>query len=83
MCIRDSNRATGQKVWHFTAGDAITAMPSLLDGLLYIGSDDGALYALDASSGIVRWAFATDSAITAPAIVDSGIVYVLSLIHIC
>lgn len=49
--------------WQFDAGAALSAAAPIADGVLYVAADSGALYALDAASGAVRWqlpaAFAT------------------------
>ena len=34
--------------------------PTVADGVVYVGSFDGHLYALDAGSGALRWKFATE-----------------------
>lgn len=50
--------------------------PSLVDATVYVGSDDGNLYAVDARSGEERWRFATgDEVFSSPVIVD-GVVYI-------
>ena len=46
-------------LWRFTAGGPVTGTPAIADGVVYIGSYDGSLYALDAESGERRWAYAT------------------------
>lgn len=40
----------------------------------YVGSDNGSLYALDTSNGIVRWNYKVGSAVSLYAI-DSGVIY--------
>ncbi len=57
--------------WSFPTGDRIVASPVYADGLVYIGSDDGNLYAVDATSGQQRWMQATGGPVAAtPAVVD-------------
>ena len=41
----------------------VFSSPAVVDGVVYVGSDDGNLYALDAASGEQRWAFATGEAV--------------------
>ncbi|MBW7933488.1 MAG: PQQ-binding-like beta-propeller repeat protein [Gemmatimonadaceae bacterium] len=56
--------------------DVFLSSPTVVDGVLYIGSGDQHIYALDASTGALRWAFATGDVVHAsPAVVD-GVVYV-------
>lgn len=51
----------------------IHSSPALADDRLYIGSDDGNLYAVDASSGMVVWSFATNGpVISSPAVALGG-----------
>jgi polyvinyl alcohol dehydrogenase (cytochrome) len=58
--INSGNVADLQKAWTFVTGDAVTASPTVVDGVVYIGSWDGFFYALDARSGRVRWKFQVD-----------------------
>ncbi len=48
---------TGQELWkHYTNGPVRLA-PVVANGKIYLGSDDGHLYCLDASSGELLWKF--------------------------
>ena len=58
--INPGNVASLQEVWTFPTGDAVTASPTVVDGVIYIGSWDGFFYALDAHSGAMRWKFQVD-----------------------
>jgi len=50
--------------------------PAVSDGIVYVGSDDTRLYALDAGSGEEKWRFQCDDYVdSSPAVVD-GTVYV-------
>lgn len=56
--------------------DVFLSSPTVVDGVLYIGSGDQHVYALDAATGRLQWAFATGDVVHAsPAVVD-GVVYV-------
>jgi outer membrane protein assembly factor BamB len=51
--------ATGKLLWSTPAGSADRVEGSAIigpDGTVYIGADDGRLYALDGQTGAVRWA---------------------------
>jgi polyvinyl alcohol dehydrogenase (cytochrome) len=37
--------------WTFPTGDAVTASPAVVDGVVYVGAWDGFFYALDAQTG--------------------------------
>ena len=45
--------------WTFPTGDRVVSSPVLHDGVVYVGSDDGHVYAIDAASGRQRWMFKT------------------------
>ncbi|MAB80717.1 MAG: Pyrrolo-quinoline quinone [Planctomycetes bacterium] len=62
--------------WSFQAQGAITSSPTVSEGRLYFGSDDGKLYCLDAGSGAEVWAFQTQDIIEAPPLVLDGRVFV-------
>jgi outer membrane protein assembly factor BamB len=58
------------------AWDVYTSSPAVVDGVVYFGSGDGNVYAVDAKRGVLLWKFATGGVVHAsPAVVD-GTVYV-------
>lgn len=68
---------TGIK-WQFSTGGAVVSSPVAAAGVLYVGSDDGHLYALDAATGRQRWAWRTDGPVPSTPAVHEGRVHVLS-----
>jgi outer membrane protein assembly factor BamB len=61
--------------WKFNTGDRIWSSPVVAGGVVYFGSDDGYLYAVDIETGGEVWKFQTgDDVRSSPAIVD-GVVY--------
>jgi len=50
--------------WVFPTGDAVSASPAVVDGVIYTGSWDGYFYALDALSGRLKWKFRLDCQMT-------------------
>ncbi len=52
---------TGDEVWKSAIGGGSwqAATPAYHDGVLYVGSTDGKLYAIDAGDGSVLWEYAT------------------------
>ena len=65
----------GALIWTFTTGGWVLTAPVVADGVVYVGSDDGSLYALSAGTGEPLWSFATDDVVrSAPTVVD-GTVY--------
>lgn len=45
--------------WRTFLGGSSKSTPTAANGAVYVGANDGKLYALDASNGKVRWAFQT------------------------
>ncbi|OEJ36541.1 hypothetical protein BGK72_38255 [Streptomyces agglomeratus] len=74
-----------QQLWTQTTGGAVCSSPAVVDGIVYIGSNDKNMYALDAATGTPRWTHTTGSirryllsgswAASSPAVVD-GTVYI-------
>ena len=67
-CSLGSNQNTGRggggfgvpgvKKWEFLTGGFVESSPAIGgDGTVYIGSDDGNLFALDPSNGLLKWAY--------------------------
>jgi outer membrane protein assembly factor BamB len=56
--------------------DFFLSSPAVAAGLVYFGSGDGNVYALDAGSGTLRWKFATGNVVHASPAVADGTVYV-------
>jgi outer membrane protein assembly factor BamB len=72
--------ATGVQKWRFTTAGDVESAPALApDGTLYFGADDAKVYALNSSTGSLKWVFAfpddstTDSS---PALGADGTVYI-------
>jgi outer membrane protein assembly factor BamB len=61
--------------WTFRTGAAVISSPAVAQGILYVGSSDHNLYALDAASGMLRWKFATHGRVTSSPAVAAGRVY--------
>ena len=64
--------------WSFQTGDRVVSSAVYGDGLVYFGSDDGNVYALDARTGKQRWKHTTGGPVpSTPALAD-GALYVMS-----
>lgn len=50
-----------RKAWFFPTGDAVTATPTVVDGTVYVGSWDDYFYAVDLSTGHLRWKYRLSS----------------------
>ena len=64
--------------WRYLTGGRVVSSPVFQDGVLYVGSDDGSVYALDAASGQKRWRFATAGPVASTPAVAGGLVYFMS-----
>jgi polyvinyl alcohol dehydrogenase (cytochrome) len=53
--------------WAFGLGDtsAVRAQPSIAGGRIFVGSDAGTVYSLDASTGCIYWTFQAEGSVTA------------------
>ena len=67
--------------WRFRTRSWVDAAPAVVDGTVYIGSQDANLYALDEKTGRRRWSYEVGGGITGEAVVIDGIAYVSSLDH--
>lgn len=47
--------ASGQPLWRFATGAPIRLSPTVSDGRVYVGSDDGYVYCVSAESGQLIW----------------------------
>ena len=63
--------------WSYATGNSVYSSPAVANGLVYVGSDDDKLYALDAVTGSLKWSYATGESIgeSSPAVAN-GVVYV-------
>ena len=64
--------------WVFQTTGAIWGSPALSQGAVFIGSDDGNLYALDAQTGSLRWKFASQGIVRSQPAIANGLVYFTS-----
>jgi outer membrane protein assembly factor BamB len=62
-------------LWKFETGDAVEGAAAIADGVVYVGSLDGNLYALDLKTGEKKWSYKA-APIDAPASVHDGLVYI-------
>ena len=67
---------SGNIRWRTSAKRAVTATPHFNDGVIYITSLDGMLYAIDAKSGWVIWRFRMENGSISSPITNENHVYV-------
>jgi len=70
--------ATRKIVWSSPTGAQIESSPALANDILYVGSDDGRVYAISATDGQRLWSFATDGKVDSSPTFVNGVVYVTS-----
>ena len=69
----------GKLKWKFITGGPVTSSPAIDEnGIVYIGSTDNNLYAINSEDGTLKWKFQTEGAIdrSSPAIDQNGVVYI-------
>ena len=69
---------TPVSLWNYTTGDYVDSSPAVVNGVVYVGSDDGIVYALSAATGAKLWNYTAgyyDYVDSSPAVVG-GVVYV-------
>ena len=72
---------TGSIEWTYLTGGVVDSSPAVAGGIVYVGSTDHKLYALDAITGHMRWSYLTGGAVNSRPAVAGGIVYVGSTDH--
>jgi eukaryotic-like serine/threonine-protein kinase len=64
--------------WTFTTGGAVYSSPTYFNGNIYIGSDDGKLYSLDAETGAEKWEFKTGGIVRCRPAISNGALFFAS-----
>ena len=62
--------------WTYATGDLVCGSPTVVNGVLYIGSWDHKIYALNADTGSKLWSYATPDRVCSQPAVVGGVVYV-------
>jgi outer membrane protein assembly factor BamB len=75
---RSDYGASVEPVWTVDTGGPVFGSPAVHDGVVYTGSDDGVLYALDSDDGEIRWRFETNGPVRARPTVHEGRILVSS-----
>lgn len=61
--------------WKFKTGGEVHTKPLVYNGIVYFGSDDQYLYAINEETGEEKWKFKSADIIRSSPIIDKGIVY--------
>jgi outer membrane protein assembly factor BamB len=64
--------------WNFTTNGAVTSSPAIVDGKVYVGSQDHYVYSLNARTGTQIWKFKTDGRIESSPAISEGRLFIVS-----
>jgi serine/threonine protein kinase len=72
----NQSSAGAKSLWNFECEDEIRGVPACYNGVLYVGSYDNNLYALNAATGEFIWKYPTDGGIVSrPAILEGNLYF--------
>lgn len=74
----DASIAPGTLLWKLKTGGPIWSPPSVDGGILYVGNDDGNLYAIELRSHVTRWKFHTSGKVRSRAAISGTRIYFAS-----
>jgi len=72
---------TNKTQWTYTTGGWVESSPVVADGIVFVGSNDGNVYALNQHTGAKVWNYTTGSPVYSSPAVAYGKVYVASFDH--
>ena len=62
--------------WKFHTAGEVVSSPAVVNGVVYVGSNDGSLYAIDDATGTQKWKFAAHARIpSSPAVADGSVYF--------
>ncbi|MFQ5807790.1 MAG: PQQ-binding-like beta-propeller repeat protein, partial [Phycisphaerae bacterium] len=62
--------------WKYETPEPISSTAAIVAGVVYVGSDEGALYALDLASGRLKWRHQNGEVIeSSPAVIDGMVIF--------
>ncbi|MFH1285329.1 MAG: PQQ-binding-like beta-propeller repeat protein [Candidatus Micrarchaeota archaeon] len=67
--------------WRFETENYISSQPALSSGLIYFGSADGSVYAVDAARGTLTWNYSTRGEVLSSPLIANNLVYIGSNDH--
>jgi outer membrane protein assembly factor BamB len=65
-----------EPAWTYKTEGAVLSSPIIIDGVVYVGSEDKYLHAIDAKTGEKKWTLASETLIDASPVYDEGIIYI-------
>jgi PKD repeat protein len=66
----------GRLLWTYTTDGGVYSSPTVTNGIVYFGSNDNKLYALDAETGTYQWSYSTNHPVQSSPAVVNDVVYV-------
>ena len=63
-------------LWTFTTMAGVESSPTVANGCVFVGCNDGAVYCLNSSNGELVWYYATGSEVKSSPAIDNGCVYI-------
>jgi hypothetical protein len=68
---------TNESLWSFPTDNSLEYLsPAVVNGVVYVGSDDDSVYALNATTGSKIWSYVTGGAVESSPAVVNGVVYI-------
>jgi outer membrane protein assembly factor BamB len=74
--VAGSIPSNGQLLWNYTTGGLVASSPAVANGVVYVGSEDNNVYALNATTGAQLWNYTTGGQVWSSPAVANGAVYV-------
>ena len=71
--VQDGTLGEPQMRWATLLGESVDSSPAVADGVVYVGTSEGALCALDAEDGGELWRYETGGAIVSSPAVSEGL----------
>lgn len=75
VCATAGPRQLKGVKWTFPTAGPVVSSPVVAGGVVYVGSDDAHLYAVDRATGALKWKFATGNLVRSTPAVANGVVY--------
>ncbi|MBA2755040.1 MAG: PQQ-binding-like beta-propeller repeat protein, partial [Chloroflexia bacterium] len=72
----DANGGTLRWSFNFSASSYSLSTPAAADGIVYVGTHDGVVRALDSFTGLERWGFKAGNAIMSSPAISDGLIFV-------
>lgn len=70
------NASTGEVLWQYETGGVVGPSPSVVKGIVYVGSHDNKIHAINATTGEQIWTYTTGNWIRYSTALAHGVVYV-------